>query len=60
MTFRRITQFGAGTLALSAVVSLMGLASPLLAADGAASKSAADRDEWHIKELHDRLKITTA
>ena len=34
-TFRTITKFGAGSLALSAVVSLMGLASPLLAADGA-------------------------
>jgi hypothetical protein len=68
MPFRRIVPLGASTLALSAVVSLTGLSSPLHAADGASpppvvdsavSTRAADRDEWHIKELHDRLKITT-
>ncbi len=69
MKIRRPTQLGAGVLALSTVVSLMGLSSPLLAADGAASppvaessvaQRAADRDEWHIRELHDKLKITAA
>jgi hypothetical protein len=69
MTFRRITPIGASTLALSAVVSLVGLASPVLAADGAnpspaadsvAAQHVADRDAWHIKELHDQLKITMA
>jgi periplasmic protein CpxP/Spy len=69
MSFRRIVLLAASALALSAVVSLTWLSSPPRAAhgaapppvaDSAASRRAADRDEWHIKELHDRLKITTA
>jgi periplasmic protein CpxP/Spy len=66
---QRIIPSGTGALALCAVVSLTGLAFPVHAEDGAspppgaesaATRRAADRDEWHIKELHDRLKITPA
>jgi len=69
MTLRSITQVGANTLALAALASLMAVACPVLAADAAnsppaaassASKHSEERDEWHIKELHNRLKITPA
>lgn len=69
MPLRRIVPLGVRTLALLAIISLLGLSFPLHAADGdsptqvadsASPRRTADRDEWHIKELHDRLKITTA
>jgi len=60
---------GAGTLAASAAASLLCLSFPAGAAPEAAAPTAAqspaekraeDRDEWHIKELHEKLKITAA